>query len=258
MGAYLLKINRLSAATSLQVQSLRRRLILVSSLRQLHVPRQSIVQGLGDLTNAQPVSEETPSTTTKPSTQWDLHLSVTSLFWNRTLPTSSREWKAIRKEVLLRDDRTCSSCGYLSPYPNGRYMIVDHVDGDGSNNDLSNLRIHCPPCDAIRHCGFSGIHDWITVSESTLKQVEIVRKTREIFESTGVIPDPNHIDPSLKPADISVVELANMMLETPWKDLPEGLQLLRGFFTKRGGGLFQKTMLTGTPDTYVCFLRFEY
>ena len=107
--------NRLSAA-SLQVQSLHQRLI-IPSLRQLelHVPGQSIVQG--DLTNAQPVSEETPFTTTKPSTQLDLRLSesVTTKHVKRTLPTWSDEWKALRQEVLLRDNRTCSTCGYLSP-----------------------------------------------------------------------------------------------------------------------------------------------
>ena len=102
-----------------------------------------------------------------------LPLSGTSIshFGNRTLSTSSSKWKTLRKEVILRDDRTCSSCGYLSPYTNGRYMVVDHVDGDASNNDLSNLRVHCPPCDAIRHCGFAGLQEWIYVSESTMKQV---------------------------------------------------------------------------------------
>jgi 5-methylcytosine-specific restriction endonuclease McrA len=250
MGAYFLKINPLSAAS---LQSLHRRLISsLSSLHQLHVPdRQSIAKG--DLTNTQPTLDETPPSL---STQWDLHLSVTPTFGNRKLPTTSQKWKALRTEILLRDNRTCSSCGYLSPYPNGRYMVVDHIDGDASNNDHSNLRVHCPPCDAIRHCGFSGLHDWVTVSESTMKQVEIVRKTREIFEDTGVIPNPEHIDPSVKPVDISILEVANMMLETPWKDLPSEFHRLRGFFTEHSWGLFRNTMLTGNLPTYVCFLHF--
>ena len=251
MGVYSLKINRLSLAAT----SLLHRRSKISSLRH-HVPgRRSIVQE--DLSTTQPAPEGTPSITTTPSTQWNLHLSVTSTNGNRTLSVFSREWKDLRSEILLRDKRTCSSCGYLSPHPRGRYMVVDHIDGDASNNDLSNLRVHCPPCDAVRHCGFSGLQDWITVSESTMEQVEVVRKTREIFESTGVIPDPNRIDPSLKPANISVVEFANMMLKSPWKDLPEELQRFRGFFTMRGGGLFRKTMLTGTTDTYVCSLHFK-
>jgi hypothetical protein len=136
-------------------------------------------------------------------------------------------------------------------------MVIDHIDGDASNNDVSNFRIHCPPCEAVRHCGFAGLRKWIVVGESTMEQVEIVRKTREMFEITGVIPHPKRIDPSVIPADISVLGLANMMLDTPWKDLSEEFQRLRGFFTKQGEGLFRKTMLTGNPDTYVCLL-FKY
>jgi len=127
-------------------------------------------------------------------------------------------------------------------------MIIDHADGNASNNDPSNLRIHCPPCETIRHCGFAGLRNWLIVGESTVDQVEIVRKTREIFENTGVIPHPKSIDPSVKAADIHVLELANMMLGTPWKDLPEELQRLRGFFTKYSSGRFRDTMLTGNPD----------
>ena len=86
-----------------------------------------------------------------------------------------------------------------------------------------------------------------------MEQVEIVRATREIFEKTGIIPHPSRIDPSVRPAGITVVELANMMLETPWKDLPEEFRRLRGFFASPG--LFRKTMLTGDLKKYVCFLH---
>jgi len=78
-----------------------------------------------------------------------------------------------------------------------------------------------------------------------MEQVEIVRKTREIFEVTGVIPNPERIDPSLKPVDIDVLELANTMLMTPWKDLPRQYRSLRGFFTQNSWSLFRNTMLTG-------------
>jgi hypothetical protein len=90
-----------------------------------------------------------------------------------------------------------------------------------------------------------------------MEQVEIVRKTREVFEDTGVIPHPDHIDPSVKPVGTSVVQLANMMLTTPWKDLPEEFRRLRGYFTKHSARLFRKTMLTGNLDTYICFFYFK-
>jgi hypothetical protein len=84
-----------------------------------------------------------------------------------------------------------------------------------------------------------------------MEQDEIVRKTREMFENTGVIPHPERIDPFLKPVDIDVLELANMMKSTPWEHLPEEYRRLRGFFTEKSSKLFQDTMLTGDPDTYV-------
>jgi hypothetical protein len=135
-------------------------------------------------------------------------------------------------------------------------MVVDHTNGDPSNNDPSNLSIYCPPCNAIRHCGLAGLQEWITIYDSTMEQVEIVRKTREMFENTGVIPHPERIDPSLNPVDIDVLFLGNEMLTRPWKDLPEECHCLRGFFTGSASRLFRKTMLTGNPDTYVCFLHF--
>ncbi|EDR08219.1 uncharacterized protein LACBIDRAFT_297648 [Laccaria bicolor S238N-H82] len=190
-----------------------------------------------------------PAPDEPPSTHWDLHLSVTRTHGNRTLPTSSPQWKALRAEVLLRDDRTCSACGYVSPHPNGRSMVIDHADGDASNNDPTNLRIHCPPCEAVRHCGFAGMRGWLVVGESTMEQVDIVRKTRGMFESTGTVPHPKVVDPSAIPGDVDVLELANMMLETPWEDLPPERRRLRGFFTGHSSNLFQKTMLTGNQDT---------
>ena len=148
-----------------------------------------------------------------------------------------------QKEVLLRDNRTCASCGYTSPHPLGRSMIVDHKDGNASNNDSSNLRVLCPPCDSIRHCGFAGLMNWLVLAVSSMEQVEIVIKTREIFESTGEIPDPEQVDRSCKFIDMGIVELANIMLKTPWEDLPEDLRKLRGFFTKSSYRRFQDTML---------------
>ena len=84
-----------------------------------------------------------------------------------------------------------------------------------------------------------------------MEQVDIVRKTREMFESTGTVPRVRVVDPSAIPGDVDVLELANMMLETPWEDLPAERRRLRGFFTGLSSHLFQRTMLMGNQDTYV-------
>ena len=137
-------------------------------------------------------------------------------------------------------------------------MIVDHIDGDASNNDPSNLRVLCPPCDAIQHCDFAAMRDRLILGNSNMKQVEIVRKTREMFENTGVIPHPKDIDPSFRAVRLPVLQLANRMMVTPWKDLDEKFQRLKGYFTECSSRLFKDTMLvSGKPDAYVCFLHFK-
>jgi hypothetical protein len=120
-------------------------------------------------------------------------------------------------------------------------MIVDHKDGNASNNDLLNLRVHCPPCDAIRHCGFAGIKGWITLGQSTMDQVEIVRKTRELFENSSAIPLPTLVDPSVAPVDMSPVDFANILIKVDWEDLPEEYRRFRGFFSEHASHLFLKT-----------------
>jgi hypothetical protein len=74
-------------------------------------------------------------------------------------------------------------------------MVIDHTDEN----------VHCPPCDAIvamRH-GKQIFerklrNQWIIAGVSAMNPVEIVRKTRKIFEITGVIPHPRLIDTALK------------------------------------------------------------
>ncbi len=118
-------------------------------------------------------------------------------------------------------------------------MIVDHKDGNASNNDPLNLRVHCPPCDAIRHCGFAGIKGRIVIGESNMDQVEIVRKTRE---SSAAIPLPTLVDPSMVPVEMGPVAFANILLRTEWEELPEEYRRFRGFFTEHASRLFLGSM----------------
>jgi hypothetical protein len=55
---------------------------------------------------------------------------------------------AIKPFVVERDGYKCSICNQ-EPVHNGKplTMILDHIDGNATNNDPSNLRLVCPNCD---------------------------------------------------------------------------------------------------------------
>ncbi|KAG6862115.1 hypothetical protein C0995_005927 [Termitomyces sp. Mi166 len=167
-----------------------------------------------------------------------VHLDVARTSGSRTLAVSSSEWQQLRADILTRDNNTCSSCGYTSPDDKGRGMKVDHKDGDASNNHPSNLRLYCPPCEAIRHCGLHGLYGYIILGSSDLDQLEIIRRTREVFESSGTIPRVTELDPHAIRPNMSIVDFANLLLEKDWDNLPEKYRSFKGFFTNRADKLF--------------------
>ncbi|KDQ16414.1 hypothetical protein BOTBODRAFT_106952 [Botryobasidium botryosum FD-172 SS1] len=179
-----------------------------------------------------------------PSTQSSLRLSVTRIWGNRTIPVDSKEWRTLRANVLERDNRTCASCGYTSPHPRGRGLKIDHADGNASNNNPANLRVHCPPCEAIRHCGFAGMKGWLQLASSEMDQVEITHNTHRIFEETGVMPEVSAVDPRALSTEMTAIELANKLLGTDWECLTREEKGLRGFFTHDAADLFAITMYT--------------
>jgi len=74
--------------------------------------------------------------------QWLLE--NTQKFEDGTLPTRA----AIKKYVKIRDGNQCAICNQ-QPLHNGKelVMILDHIDGDASNNHPLNFRLVCPNCD---------------------------------------------------------------------------------------------------------------
>lgn len=57
--------------------------------------------------------------------------------------------KGFRKHFLKEKNYTCESCG-LSEWLNRPIALeVHHIDGDRTNNDLTNLQCLCPNCHAF-------------------------------------------------------------------------------------------------------------
>ncbi len=57
----------------------------------------------------------------------------------RALPTCSRQWRAIRARILVRDLFTCKKCG-------GYGNEADHVDGNDADHRDDNLQTLCRSC----------------------------------------------------------------------------------------------------------------
>ena len=60
--------------------------------------------------------------------------------------------RTIRKYILKYNliPYKCATCGCDGNWQNGIIALeLDHIDGDGTNNELSNLRYLCPNCHAL-------------------------------------------------------------------------------------------------------------
>lgn len=56
---------------------------------------------------------------------------------------------SFKKDILKEQDNKCIICG-CEPIHNGKLLVfvLDHIDGDASNNKRDNLRMICPNCDS--------------------------------------------------------------------------------------------------------------
>lgn len=188
-----------------------------------------------------------------PAKKFPLHLSQTLISSGRTLPIDSPEWHSLQAKIITRDNRTCAYCAYMSPHPEGRGLKIDYQNGDVSDNDKTNLSLSCPPCRAIQRCGFSGMKGWVQLAKSDMEQVEIVRRTRQLFEESGKVPKIREIDPLASLTKRDILDLAAKLRDVGWENLTEEEKGLRGFFTSHAGGMFMVT----TTKEYVFKFRFQ-
>lgn len=55
----------------------------------------------------------------------------------------------IRDYILNKQEHKCAICGMPDTWNNKELkFVLDHIDGDASNNWESNLRLVCPNCDS--------------------------------------------------------------------------------------------------------------
>lgn len=96
---------------------------------------------------------------------------------------NSSDFKKRLYEAELKQKK-CELCGQGEEwYGKKMSLILDHKDGDHFNNELENLRIVCPNCNATldTHCGKN--KKKIRIKEKTQFQLKIENKIKKIKES---------------------------------------------------------------------------
>lgn len=100
---------------------------------------------------------------------------IRSSEWYKREERDLKTWKAIREQVLKRDNYTCVYCDFRAY----KFMMVNHI-GPEDNQESENLETVCKPCHAALHIGINAMSGYVTVIESGADQSEIVRATRRL------------------------------------------------------------------------------
>lgn len=100
-----------------------------------------------------------------------------SEWWKRE-QRNEEQWRQLRDQVKRRDNWTCVYCRFRSY----KFMMVNHI-GAEDNHTLENLETVCKPCHAVLHIGVNALQGYLSVIDSTARQVEIVRYTRNLVHA---------------------------------------------------------------------------
>lgn len=57
----------------------------------------------------------------------------------------------MRKYLIEQSNYCCSKCGWgeTNPITQVSPLVLNHIDGDSTNNKIENLEILCPNCDSL-------------------------------------------------------------------------------------------------------------
>jgi hypothetical protein len=155
-------------------------------------------------------------------------------------------WRSPTK-TTIRDSRACKSC-YFSPHP--RASSANQLSLKESGFGAKYL---CPPCEAARQ----GRERWIQRGTSTMKQVDIIRKTRDIFQESGRVPQIHEIDP-LATADAGTPTELEEELDfgrIKGMDSADDNMKFRAFFAHDASELFSIPRTNPCVSSLRCFVR---